>query len=65
MLKESNKKGELTFPMVRMLLEKEKPVERKVVIKTERINSYFPENYSTEDIESIIYQLLDNWKKTQ
>ena len=65
MLKESDKEGELTFPMVRMLLEKEKPVERKVVIKTERINSYFPENYSTEDIESIIYQLLDNWKKTQ
>ena len=37
MLKESDKKGELTFPMVRMMLEKEKTVERKVVIKTERI----------------------------
>ena len=65
MLKESDKKGELTFPMVRMLLEKEKPVERKVVIKTERINSYFPDTYSTEDIEKIIFQLLDNWKNTQ
>ena len=43
MLKESDKKGELTFPMVRMMLEKEKTVERKVVIKTERINNYFPE----------------------
>ncbi len=63
--KESDKKGELTFPMVRMLLEKEKPVERKVVIKTERINSYFPDTYSTEDIEKIIFQLLDNWKNTQ
>ena len=58
MLKESDKKGELTFPMVRMLLEKEKPVERKVVIKTERINSYFPDTYSTDDIEKIIFQLL-------
>ena len=65
MLKESDKKGELTFPMVRMLLEKEKPVERKVVIKTERINSYFPDTYSTDDIEKIIFQLLDNWKNTQ
>lgn len=65
LLKESDKKGELSFPMVRMLLEKEKQLERKVVIKTERINSYFPENYSMEDIESIIYQLLDNWKDTQ
>lgn len=51
--------------MVRMLLEKEKLVERKVVIKTERINSYFPDSYSTDDIEKIIFQLLDNWKNTQ
>ena len=47
------------------ILEKEKPVERKVVIKTERINSYFPDTYSTDDIEKIIFQLLDNWKNTQ
>ena len=51
--------------MVRMMLEKEKPVERKVVIKTERINNYFPETYSREEIENIIYQLLDDWKSTQ
>ena len=66
MLKESDKKGELTFPMVRMLLEKEKPVERKVVIKTERINSYFPDTYSTDDIEKIIsvsYTHLDVYKR--
>ena len=65
MLKESDKKGELTFPMVRMMLEKKKTVERKVVIKTERINSYFPVTYSREEIENIIYQLLENWKNTQ
>ena len=65
MLKESDKKGELTFPMVRMLLEKEKTVERKVVIKAERINSYFPVTYSRKEIENIIYQLLDNWKNNQ
>ena len=65
MLKESDKKGELTFPMVRMLLEKEKTVERKVIIKAERINSYFPVTYSRKEIENIIYQLLDNWKNNQ
>ena len=65
MLKESDKKGELTFPMVRMMLEKEKTVERKVVIKTEHINNYFPATYSREQIENIIYQLLENWKSTQ
>ncbi len=64
-LKENNKNGELTFPMVRLLLEKEKQTERKVIIKNDRINSYFPEAYSMEEIENIIYQLLDNWKSTQ
>lgn len=53
------------LPMVRMMLEKEKTVERKVVIKTERINNYFPATYSREQIENIIYQLLENWKNTQ
>lgn len=62
---ELDKKGELTFPMVRMLLEKEKPVERKVIIKAQRINNYFPATYSREQIENIIYQLLENWKNTQ
>lgn len=65
MLKESDKKGELTFPMVRMMLEKEKTVKRKVVIKTEHINNYFSATYSREQIENIIYQLLENWKSTQ
>ena len=65
MLKESDKKGELTFPMVRMMLEKEKTVKRKVVIKTEHINNYFPATYSREQIENIIYQLLENWKSMQ
>ncbi len=65
LLKESDKKGELTFPMVRMLLKRDKPLERKVIIKNDRINSYFPETYSTEEIENIIFKLLDNWKNTQ
>ena len=65
MLKESDKKGELTLPIVRMLIEKEKTVERKVIIKAERINSYFPVTYSWKEIENIIYQLLDNWKNNQ
>ena len=65
LLKESDKKGELTFPMVRMLLKRDKPIERKVIIKNDRINSYFPETYSTEEIENIIFKLLDNWKNTQ
>lgn len=55
------KNGELTLAMVRLILTEEKPKERKVTIKGERISRYFTEEYSSEEIENIIYQLLEEW----
>ena len=60
-LKEYGKNGELTLAMVRLILTEEKPKERKVTIKGERISRYFTEEYSSEEIENIIYQLLEEW----
>jgi ParB family chromosome partitioning protein len=60
-LKEYGKSGELTMPMVRLILTEEKPKERKVTIKADKISRYFTEDYSSEDIENIIYQLLEEW----
>lgn len=64
-LKEYGKNGELTLPMVRLILEKEKSVERKVTLQQDRIKEFFTEDYSNADIENIIYQLLMDWKKKQ
>ena len=60
-LKEYGKNGELTLPMVKLILVEEKPKERKVTIKADKISRYFTEDYSSEDIENIIYQLLEEW----
>lgn len=60
-LKEYGKNGELTLPMARLILTEEKPKERKVTIKADKISRYFTEDYSSEDIENIIYQLLEEW----
>ena len=60
-LKEYGKSGELTLAMVRLILAEEKPKERKVTIKSDKINRYFPEGYSNDDIEGIILQLLEEW----
>lgn len=60
-LKELGKNGELTLPMVRLLLSQEKPKERKVTIKADKISRYFTEEYSNEDIETIICELLEEW----
>ena len=40
-LKEYGKSGELTLPMVRLILTEEKPKERKVTIKSEKISQFF------------------------
>ena len=61
-LKEYGKSGELTLAMVRLILTEEKPKERKVTIKGDKINRYFSEDYSDDDIEDIIIQLLEEWK---
>lgn len=60
-LKEYGKSGELTLAMVRLILAEEKPKERKVTIKGDKISRYFSEDYSNDDIEGIIIQLLEEW----
>ena len=64
-LKEYGNKGELTFAMVRLILTEEKPKERKVTLKADKISKYFEEDCSSEEIENIIIQLLDEWKNRQ
>jgi ParB family chromosome partitioning protein len=62
-LKEYGKNGELTPAMVRLILTEEKSRERKFTIKSDKINRYFSEGYSNEDIEKVIISLLDKWKE--
>ena len=64
-LKEYGKSGELTLAMVRLILAEEKPKERKVTIKGDKISRYFSEDYSNDDIEGIIIQLLEEWQSRQ
>ncbi|MDY5484639.1 MAG: ParB/RepB/Spo0J family partition protein [Clostridium sp.] len=62
-LKEYGKSGELTKAMVKLILSEQKPKERKVTIKAEKISEYFPADYSNEDIENVIFELLEEWKE--
>ena len=64
-LKEHGKKDELTLPMARLILSEEKQKERKITIKGETIKEYFPADYTNDDIEEVIIQLLEEWSKKQ
>ena len=61
-LKEYGKSGELTLAMVRLILTEEKPKERKVTLKADKISKYFSDIYSNEEIENVIISLLDKWR---
>ena len=62
-LKEYGKGGELTLAMVRLILTEEKPKERKVTLKADKISKYFSDSYSNEEIENVIISLLDKWRE--
>lgn len=64
-LKEYGKKSELTKAMVELILAEKKAKERKVTIKADKISQYFTGDYSDEEIENIIYELLEDWRKRQ
>ena len=64
-MKEYEKKGELTLPVVRLILTDQKTKDRKVTIKSAQINKFFSKDYSSEDIEKVILQLLEEWQKKQ
>ena len=64
-IKEYGKTGELTLAMVHLILAEEKPKERRVTLKADKISEYFAEDCTSEEIEGIIIQLLDEWKKRQ
>lgn len=54
---------ELTKGLVHEILSEEKPKPRKVSLKTETINQYFDDDYSSEEIEETIIRLLEEWKE--
>ena len=64
-LKQHHEANELTYAMVRMIMGEVKKTPIKVTLPTQKIQNYFPESYTKEQIETVIYELLEEWKKAQ
>lgn len=62
-IKEYGQNGKLIPEMVALILTEKKPKKRTFSIKGEKLNEYFSDEYSDIEIEQIILELLDNWKK--
>lgn len=62
-LKEHSENGTLTEQLVQEIItaNKKKPIE--VTLSSKKIRNYFPDTYSKQEIEQVITELLDNWKR--
>ena len=41
------------------------PVLKKITLNEKKLQKFFPANYSKADIENVIFELLEQWKKGQ
>lgn len=47
--------------MLSIMMEQKKPAKRDVALSGDKLRKYFPKHYSPEQIETIIFKLLDVW----
>ena len=57
--------GELTEGNVYAVLIRKEKENVNVTISAKRIRNYFPTEYSKEQIEDVIYTLLEEWKQKE
>lgn len=64
-IKQYSNDGKLTEELVKMLLLGEKKEQKKLIIPSKKIKNYFPKNFTIDEMKSVIYNLLEEWKKVQ
>ena len=64
-LKECSANGKLTQGYIYAVLLKKENSKINVTIPAKKIGNYFPETYSKEQIEEVIFMLLDKWKENK
>lgn len=64
-LKELSREGKLNGNGIEIVLSGEKPVVQAVRLQRKKLNEYFPADYSAEQMEEVIYELLKRWSFEQ
>lgn len=64
-LKELSRREELTEEGMRRILAGEEPVKKKVSFSAKMLKQYFPPEYTAEQMEEVICELLQEWKEKQ
>lgn len=62
-LKKYSQDGKLGRDVMDAILTEENPPPAKVTLKSGRLKQYFPQSYTREQMEEVIFSLLEVWKK--
>lgn len=60
-IKKHSKEGTLTTAMIEEILAEERSVPMQVTLKRDRLKQYFPESYTSQQMEEVIISLLESW----
>lgn len=62
-IKQYSKDGTLTATVIDAILSEARPAPVQVTLKRDRLRHYFPESYSSQQMEEVIFSLLETWKE--
>lgn len=62
-LKQISAEGKLENNIIDLIMREEKPLERKVTLRNDRLQKYFPANYTPKQMEEVIIKLLEGWRR--
>ena len=62
-LKQISAEGKLETNIIDLIMREEKPLERKVTLRNDRLQKYFPASYTPKQMEEVIVKLLEGWHR--
>lgn len=62
-LKQLSGEGKLENNIIDLIMREEKPLERRVTIRNDRLQKYFPASYTPKQMEDVIIKLLEGWHR--
>lgn len=62
-LKQLSGEGKLENNIIDLIMREEKPLERKVTLRNDRLQKYFPASYTPKQMEEVILKLLEGWHR--
>lgn len=64
-IKQYSKEGTLTAAVIDAILSEARPVSMQVTLKKDRLRQYFPQSYTSSQMEEVIFSLLESWRDQQ